>query len=171
MNDPEVDWNNETQSLPSNSDSIDEPMPLIRYGGMDNLSEIFDDIDRISPLLMPSPIHFDYEPMPLIRYGGMENLSHIPDDIDRISPLSMSIPMNYNEDSNNPSIYSRVTEEFDQDEYILILEEIGIIEEEIRRLEQMAEFFHVAQNVMIYEPTVFQNETQTINQNGTLDRD
>lgn len=152
LNDFEIDWNDEieTLSLPSELDPTYEPMPLIRYGGMEDLSEIPDEFDIISPLWMSSPIQNEDDDNLTVLSDSIEELPHVEHD----------------ERNTNFSIFSSTTEEFDQNEYLLVLGEIRSVEEEIRHLEAMAEFFRVAQTVTIYEPTRFQNETS---QGGSSD--
>lgn len=150
LNDFEIDWNDEieTLSLPSDLDPIYEPMPLIRYGGMGDLSHIPDEFDSISPLWMSSPIQNEDDDNPTVPSDSVEELPRVEE---------------HDEHNANFSTFSNTTEEFDQNEYLLVLGEIRSVEEEIRHLEAMAEFFRVAQ---IYEPTRFQNETS---QGGSSD--
>lgn len=133
-----------------------------------NNSEIGWNYNNFEMLSSPSDLISIDQPRPLIRYGGMENLSEIPDEIDRISPLWMPLPI-LNENDENFHIFSRNTEEFNQDEYLLILEEIRSVEEEIRRLEEMAEFYHEIRHVEVYETNRFHSEIQNFNTNDTLD--
>lgn len=69
----------------------------------------------------------------------------------------MSSPshIKFNENDDDLSIFSHDTVNFDQEEYLSIQDQIQVVEEEIRQLEEMAEFYRIIRNVTVYEPSGF----------------